>query len=144
MNSSGASAVRNLILFLAWCTSLRVCHFGISGSLRRRQLAMLFHPLWVRSFPPCCWHCSSLFLKNRCTSAFFTHSIVHCVGLKMDHTSLCSGLRTYIASSWTSELENIQSFSTVMFTESADFPQTFSVCLGCHALHDVLMTLHVC
>ena len=67
VNSSGASAVWNLILFSAWCISLRVCHLAISGSLRRRclQLAVLFHPLWIRSFPlwllysACCWHCSS-------------------------------------------------------------------------------------
>ena len=51
VDASGASAVRSLILFSAWCTSLHVWHFVISyacvvisGSLRRRclQLALLF------------------------------------------------------------------------------------------------------
>ena len=47
VNSSGDSAVRNMILFSAWCTSLRVCHLVISGSL---VYSMLTHVLRV-----VCW-----------------------------------------------------------------------------------------
>ena len=90
---SGASAVRNLISFSTWCTSLRVCVTPLSctpaSSSSARfvggacwhcssclQLSMLFHPLWFRSFPPWLLFSPAVgppfsVLFTRCGSALF-------------------------------------------------------------------------
>ena len=113
VDSSGASALRNLVSFSTWCTSLRVCVTPLSctpaSSSSARfvgvaccwhcssclQLAVLFHPLWVRSFPP--W-----LLFSPAVGPLFSVLLTRC-----GSTLFLSLFRSPFASFWTSIMHRV-------------------------------------